>query len=68
MKISGKLIKDDMGSGGWVLKTPDGKKVSLYGDINEAWANKAVTVEGEEGSGFGMAGTTSLRINSIKKA
>ncbi|MEZ4237507.1 MAG: hypothetical protein R3F59_15450 [Myxococcota bacterium] len=69
-KYKGKLIRMDLGTGGWVLETRDGDKIALYGDVDPSLADCQVEVAGTEmeGAGFMMVGSKSVEVSSVKAA
>lgn len=68
MTWKGTLEFADFGPGAWVLKTDDGKKVTLYGDIPEALKGQRVVVEGKKagGMGFAMVGGDSVEVSQVR--
>jgi len=70
MSWTGKLVRVDLGTGGWVLETRDGKKIALFGDVDAALAGTQVEVQGTklEGSSFMMTGDAMVQVDRIRKA
>lgn len=70
MSWTGKLVKVDLGTGGWALETRDGKKIALFGDVDGSLAGSQVEVQGTEldGSSFLMTGDKMVQVDRIKKA
>lgn len=68
--FNGKLVRVDMGTGGWVLETKDGDKIALFGDVPVALAGRQVVVAGNEvdGAGFVMVGNRIVEIETIRAA
>lgn len=66
----GKLVRVDVGTGGWALETRDGDKIALYGDVDASLANRQVEVSGTEldGAGFMMVGSKMVEVTSVKAA
>ena len=67
--MKGKLVRSDLGSGGWILKGEDGTDYQLAGDVPDKLAGQRVEVKGRavESFGFLMTGPT-LEVSSIKPA
>ena len=79
MTLEGTLRYRDLGSGTWVLETPDGTAYDLHpGDVPaavlERSRDRSVVVEGElsgstgGGFGFGMAGSASVTVRRLTQA
>lgn len=70
MMYTGKLVRVDLGTGGWVLETKEGDKIALFGDVPPRLANTQVVVQGRtlEGSSFLMTGEKMLEVSSVKEA
>lgn len=68
MTWTGTLEFADFGPGAWVLKTDDGKKVALYGDIPDSLRDQRVVVEGREidAMGFAMVGSASVEVSRVR--
>lgn len=66
MKKKGKLVRADLGAGGWMLETDDGETYQLDGDIPASLAGKRVEVKGKKSGGFGFVmGGPTLQVESI---
>ena len=66
-KYKGKLVRVDLGSGGWRLEGKDGQPFDLHGEIPPELEGKMVEVEGEEAQSFGfMMGGASIDVHKIK--
>jgi hypothetical protein len=65
----GKLVRTDIGTGGWVLETK-GEKIALYGDVPSRLAGCTVEVHGKEldGAGFMMVGSKMVEVEQIREA
>lgn len=69
MTWTGTLEFQDLGPGAWVLKTDDGKKIALYGDIPKDLAGKRVDVEGSSGvMGISMVGSDAVKVTKVSRA
>ena len=70
MSWTGKLVKVDLGTGGWVLETRDGRKIALFGTVDGALAGTTVEVQGTEmeGASFMMTGDAMVQVDRIRKA
>lgn len=70
MTYTGKLMRDDLGSGVWILQTDDGKKLMLDGVVPNALEGERVAVDGSKGNamGIGMTGDGVVAVKGIKKA
>ena len=70
MTLTGKLVKVDLGTGGWALETKDGDKVALFGDVDASLAEKQVIVDGVEldGAGFTMVGNKMVQVTAVRAA
>lgn len=68
--MRGTLTYEDLGAGGWTLKTSGGKSYALEGDIPANLKGKQVEVSGkvQKGGGFGfmMSGDPVFIVDSIK--
>jgi hypothetical protein len=65
----GKLVREDLGSGAWVLDT--GKsKLLLAGEVPAGLDGKQVVVEGtaSDAMGFGMVGDGVIDVATVKRA
>ena len=69
MSWEGKLVRVDLGTGGWVLETRDGK-IALFGDVDSSLAGRRVVVEGTEmdGASAMMVGDTIVQVDEIRAA
>ena len=69
MSWTGKLVRVDLGTGGWALETRDGKKIALFGDVDASLAGSQVEVHGTEleGSSFLMTGGSLVQVDRIKR-
>jgi hypothetical protein len=69
MTWKGKLVRVDLGTGGWVLETSGGK-IALYGDVPSSLAGRTVEVQGKEldGAGFMMVGSKMVEVEQIQEA
>ncbi len=56
-KLTGTLKREDLGTGAWVLHTPDGTRWQLSGEIPGNLADRKVAVSGREAGLFGFAMT-----------
>ena len=65
--MKGKLVKADLGGGGWVLEADDGKRYQLAGDVPKELAGRRVEVRGKatESFGFLMTGDPTLEVERI---
>jgi hypothetical protein len=70
MTVSGKLVKDDFGTGVWVLETDSGERLMLDGAVPEGLEGKRVSVDGSKSNamGMGMSGGGVISVRSIKRA
>jgi hypothetical protein len=70
MTLKGKLVREDLGAGVWVLETDDGRRVMLDGDVPVGLAGKRVEVDGKstDSQGFGMVGDGAFAVRNIKRA
>ncbi|MEQ1503087.1 MAG: hypothetical protein ABMB14_12695 [Myxococcota bacterium] len=70
MTYRGKLVRVDLGTGGWVLETKSGEKIALYGDVPSALAGRQVHVDGDEldGAGFMMVGDKMVQVSEVREA
>ena len=68
MNLEGKLIREDIGAGAWVLESTDGKRWLLDGDVPAGLDGKQVRVEGRSSGGFGfaMTGDAVLAVTSVR--
>lgn len=66
-KYQGKLIRTDIGAGGWQLRTKAGKVYDLEGDIPSNLVNRQVVIVGEQLESFGfMMGGPVIAVESIQ--
>jgi hypothetical protein len=67
---TGRLVKEDLGTGVWVLETDDGERMMLAGEVPAGLANKRVQVEGQVGDamGIGMVGEQTIEVSNVKRA
>ena len=65
--MKGKLVRSDLGGGGWVLEADDGKRYQLAGDVPKELAGRRVEVRGKsvESFGFLMTGDPTLEVERI---
>ena len=65
--MKGKLVKADLGGGGWVLEADDGKRYQLAGDVPKELAGRRVEVRGKQTESFGflMTGDPTLEVERI---
>jgi hypothetical protein len=65
--VKGKLVKADLGGGGWVLEADDGKRYQLAGDVPKELAGRRVEVRGKAAESFGflMTGDPTLEVERI---
>jgi hypothetical protein len=65
--VKGKLVRADLGGGGWVLEADDGKRYQLAGDVPKELAGRRVEVRGKpvESFGFLMTGDATLEVERI---
>lgn len=70
MTWTGRLVREDLGTGVWVLETDDGQRITLAGDVPAGLANKRVSVEGQkaEAMGIGMVGDDIVEVAAVKRA
>ena len=70
MKLVGKLVKVDLGGGGWALETSDGRRFELAGKVPADLEGEEVRVEGRtvEAAGFLMTGDPTLDVKRVEKA
>lgn len=71
MSWTGRLTREDIGPGVWVLETDKGERMQLAGDIPEGLDGKRVQVEGRsesEAMGIGMIGGGIIEVQQIKRA
>lgn len=68
MRYTGTLEREDLEGGTWTLRTRDGNRYTLYGDVPNHLAGGEVEVEGdaEEAFGIGMAGPA-ITVKQVKK-
>lgn len=68
MSWTGTLEFADFGPGAWVLRTDDGKKITLYGDVARELDGRRVRVEGERagGMGFAMIGGEAVQVSKVQ--
>jgi len=64
---SGRLVRHDLGAGGWMLEGDDGRRYQLVGEVPEKMAGRRVRVEGRQTGvfGFAMAGD-SIEVDAIR--
>ena len=55
--MKGKLVRADLGAGGWILEADDGKRYQLAGDVPKELANRRVEVRGKPASSYGFVMT-----------
>ncbi|MEQ1564897.1 MAG: hypothetical protein ABMA64_04610 [Myxococcota bacterium] len=69
MSWTGKLVRVDLGTGGWVLETKDGR-VALFGEIDDGLAEQRVVVHGTELDGVSclMVGDRMVQVERVVKA
>jgi hypothetical protein len=67
MAWEGRLQRDDLGPGVWILVTDGGERIALAGDIPEELAGCRVAVEGRRsaGLGFGMTGDPLVEVSRV---
>jgi hypothetical protein len=68
-KVTGELVRVDLGAGGWIVKTRRGD-VELFGDVPASLAGEQVEVTGSAVEGFGtvMSGASrALEVQHIKR-
>jgi hypothetical protein len=65
--VKGKLVRVDLGGGGWILEGDDGKRYQLAGDVPKELAGRRVDVRGKavESYGFVMTGDPTLEVEKI---
>ena len=65
--MKGKLVRSDLGGGGWVLEADDGKRYQLAGDVPKGLDGRRVEVRGKsvESFGFLMTGDPTLEVERI---
>lgn len=65
--MKGKLVRADLGAGGWILEADDGKRYQLAGDVPNELAGRRVEVRGKpaESFGFVMTGDPTLDVEKI---
>jgi len=65
--VKGKLVRSDLGGGGWVLEADDGKRYQLAGDVPKGLDGRRVEVRGKsvESFGFLMTGDPTLEVERI---
>ncbi len=70
MTFTGKLKKEDLGSGVWVLETDSGERLMLDGTVPEGLEGKRVSVDGSKADamGIGMTGGGVVSVKAIKRA
>lgn len=70
MTFTGKLVRVDLGAGGWVLETKEGKKIALFGDVPDSLAGSEVVVQGKvvDGASFLMTGDEMVEVSTIREA
>lgn len=69
MNVEGKLVREDLGTGVWIVETDDGRRYMLDGDVPEGLAGKRVKVDGARSGvmGIGMAGDV-LTVRKVVRA
>jgi len=69
MTLKGKLVRDDMGSGSWVLESK-GQRMMLIGDVPAGLDGKDVVVDGDkvDAMGFAMTVGPTIEVRSVKRA
>ena len=67
---TGRLVREDLGTGVWVLETDDGKRLMLAGEVPAGLADKRVDVRGQvaDAMGIGMVGDETIEVASVKRA
>ena len=67
MTLTGTLKRHDMGTGGWILETDAGDRVSLYGNVDRELAGKRVVIDGQtvDAMGFGMVGSSAFEVRKV---
>jgi hypothetical protein len=70
MQVEGKLERQDIGTGVWVVSTDDGRRFMLDGAVPEGLAGKRVRVDGDEvaAMGIGMVGDTVVAVRKVVRA
>ena len=65
--MKGKLVRADLGGGGWVLEADDGKRYQLAGNVPKELDGRRVEVRGKsvESFGFLMTGDPTLEVERI---
>ncbi len=65
--MKGKLVRVDLGGGGWVLEADDGKRYQLAGNVPKELDGRRVEVRGKsvESFGFLMTGDPTLEVERI---
>ena len=65
--MKGKLVRADLGGGGWVLEADDGKRYQLSGEVPKELDGRRVEVRGKpvESFGFLMAADATLEVERI---
>ena len=65
-EFRGKIIFNDIGSGGYQLQTKKGKKYDLHGEVPRELVEKKVVVTGKKGKSFGfMMSGPSIEVETI---
>ena len=69
MKVEGKLVRVDLGGGGWAVETRKGR-VELYGDVPADLVGTDVVVTGDPVEAFStaMAGDRAIEVRGIRAA
>ena len=64
---TGRLVREDLGAGVWMLEADDGHRYQLAGAVPEEFAGRQVRVTGRKAGlfSFGMAGD-SIQVESIR--
>ena len=67
MKVNGRLEHHDLGTGGWLLHTKQGK-VALFGTIPVELVGQQVEIEGDEldGVSASMVGDRMVQVRSVR--
>ena len=65
--MKGKLVRADLGAGGWILEADDGKRYQLAGEVPKELAGRRVEVRGKsiESYGFVMTDDPTLEVEKI---
>lgn len=67
---TGRLVREDVRAGNWMLETDEGIRLVLAGDVPPDLANRRVTVDGTLGEtvGIGVMCDRSVNVASVKRA